>query len=713
MLDGSQAEASPERAPEESQVKEYLRLISDCFSKRKTEYTNMAFWQTVAKYGASEQWVKSGKHVVNITDMVIQTWTSSLYARNPSFKHKRRQRMEGIAWNGTAEQLQKAQALLAQAMQAAQQGIDPLTMGEQALMQADAIVQDAERVAVKEEYYDRLGQTLVCLMNYFLNEQDSDVETKGKLTVRRAQTNGIAYAKLGFQRAVGYTRETQQQLTDSRKQLAAVESATAQFQETQDENEREVKAQELRQLVQNLSNQQVIIREGPVLLFPRSEDIYIDLRCPFWGDLSGADFMGEKYRFDEREMLEQFPDFDKSLVGIGGIHGGDKATPVKTDVSSPSTASSGTTEYTVYEHYDRRTGMVYHLCEGYPYYLREPKIPDVAVDGFFPYEPLVFNEAEDSKSPAPLSEVSKMKNDQKAINESVQWGREHKRHNLPKYVADNDVFDDKTRMQIRQAIVGQILSMKTALDEGQKITDKFMPLPTMGFDPNMYTINEYMDNINLETMVQQAQLGAPPKNVTATAVNISQGFFGTAASSKKNAVNKWLNRLAKKLSQVMLANLSPQTVAKICGPGAVWPALNRDQIISDVWVAIENNSSMAENREQEAIVIKELVPLLLQIPGISPTWVATTILKVMDSDIDLSEALDPSVETSIIAQNTVSSSGMGDGGVMAGAGMGMAQDPRMQGGQGGIAVPQGAGASTVGGVLPDESQRRGGMAGTP
>src|SRR3546814_14487746 len=88
----------------------------------------------------------------------------------------------------------------------------------------------------------------------------------------------------------------------------------------------------------------------------------------------------------------------------------------------------------------------------------------------------------------------------------------------------------------------------------------------------------------------------------------------------------------------MLMELSVEKVIEIVGPGAAWPNLDREAIVSEIFLEIEAGSSGRPNAAQELANLERVSPLLVQTPGISPRWLANKVPKLVDSHVDLDEA---------------------------------------------------------------------------
>ena len=166
---------------------------------------------------------------------------------------------------------------------------------------------------------------------------------------------------------------------------------------------------------------------------------------------------------------------------------------------------------------------------------------------------------------------------------------------------------------------------------------------------------------------------------------------------KKEAVDKLLEWVARRSSQVMQMEMSDDIVKSIAGRGAVWEESSRADIYKEVWLSIEAGSSGLPNQTEELMKAEKVLPLLLQNPQIDPIWLAQKMLELLDSKVDLSEAI---VESPAFAVEQASAEAMsGAGGVN--QVMGGANAPVMQGG-----APRKPDTShtTQGGYIPSSNQ---------
>ena len=134
--------------------------------------------------------------------------------------------------------------------------------------------------------------------------------------------------------------------------------------------------------------------------------------------------------------------------------------------------------------------------------------------------------------------------------------------------------------------------------------------------------------------------------------------------------------MARACGQVLFAEMQPETVKAIVGEGAIWPELSRDVIAREIYLDIEAASSGRPNKAQEVQTATQIFPLLMQVPGISPEWMAREMLRRMDDKMDLTDAFQdglPSIQ-SMNGPGAISTQGGGS-------------DPSAQGPKGGQNAP--------------------------
>ena len=137
--------------------------------------------------------------------------------------------------------------------------------------------------------------------------------------------------------------------------------------------------------------------------------------------------------------------------------------------------------------------------------------------------------------------------------------------------------------------------------------------------------------------------------------------------------------MAQSAGQILLLNMSEDQVKKIVGPGAIWPQLTKGDVAQQMFLDIEAGSSGSPDQARELQNFERLAPILMQIPGIAPNFLAKEAISRMDDSIDLEDAIADG-QPSVMAQNAVQPG--------ASAGPPGSQPPGAQGPQGSANAPK-------------------------
>lgn len=649
----------------------------------------------VATNGRTEDW-SGNNYAANITGRHINQKVAGLYAKNPKAAARRRDTLDFQLWDETTESLSQATQILqaAQQMQPVAQ-IDPMT-GQAVLApppmppgfaEAQALMADVQQGMAQRETVKRVGRTLEVLFAYFMAAQNPlDFKESMKQLVRRACTVGVGYLKYDFLREMGADPLVSSRLQDSRARLEHLSRLVTEAQ-TGDIESASAEMAELQATIADLEAQpEIVLQEGLVFDFPQSTRVIPDRLCTNLQGWIGARRVTIEHIFPRERVEEMFN------IKLGSF------TPYKTDSKTSNSEWDAVDKHLggaekksdlvlVYEVYDRPSGLVYMMADGYDRLLRPAAGPNVKVENFFPIEALTFNAVESEDCVFPPSDVALMLPMQEDYNRSRQGQREHRKAARPRFAAPRGVLGEDEMARLGEAEAFSVVQVN--MDPGEKIGDKLQPIPVPGVDPNLYETGQLFTDIQLVVGTQEAQLGGVAK-ATATESSIAASAAASSTGSNVDDLDTFLTRVARASSQILLREMSEEQVRKIAGVGAVWPTATLKEIMEQVWLEVEAGSSGKPNQAAEVANWERLLPALLQMPGIKPEWLARETLRRLDDRLDLNEAVVAGLPA-IVAQNR-----MAQPMVDAGA------DPAQQGDQGadnGPAAP--AGPSGTGAAFGD------------
>ena len=714
-------ETSPEDSPEEmgkSETNESTKkLVLQLTQKIKADkryfadaFKQMRIDMQIATFGCEKDWDKQN-YVANYVGSHINRKTERLYAKNPKAEARRAESMDFALWDEDVKSLQMAmQASQMLSQLPPQQSLDPMTgqivqMPPQIppeLQQAQAVVQDAMQGMEKRKLITKFGKTLEILFSHALRQQNPvDFKTSMKQAVRRACTTAVAYIEVGFQRAYGLRLESQNKLADSKMRL---EHLKALAEEINDGEITDPSAEiaELQAGIAALETEQdVLLREGLVFDFPPTTRVIPDRLCKNIVGFIGASHLTVEYLYTPNQVREIF---GIDLENQFSPYRFNAETDEKNDYTNENFVADDVYDdqdqeqrqpqekrgmVCVWKHFDKPSGLVYYLADGYKDFLKPPAAPDVKVDDFFPVRALTFNQIENEALLFPPSDVYLLTPMQREINRSREGQREHRSAARPRWVYANGSFEEEDIENLEKCEAMSAISMN--FDPSVKIADILQTTPVPGVDPNLYDTNQYFNDMTLVVGAQASQFGGMDKG-TATAASIAADVGASAASSGVDDLDAFLTWVARSSSQILLQEMSPETVQKIVGVGAVWAGLNgvppmdMAMVAEELYLDIEAGSTGKPNRAIEIQTWKEMLPFLIQMGSIPSEWLARETLRRADDRMDLTEAVVAGLP-SILAQNRMAQMSTGN----------PETDPNQQGDTGGdkSPAPRGSGGGEV------------------
>lgn len=622
----------------------------------------------------------------NIIGRHVKTKTAALYAKNPKIAAKRKETLDFAVWDETPEALQLAQMVSQQVQMAVAQAqatppqIDPLTgmaMPVQPVMppgadQALAVMQDFQQGMQRREFVKKYSKTLEILMGSALREQKPLEFKEGmKQTVRRTVINGVGYVELGYQREYGPRPGMTEKLSDARARLDHLKRLTEEVGEGEIADT-DAEMAELEYSVQQLQSEpEVVLREGLILDYPASTKVIPDRLCKSLVGFVGARRVAIEYSYTVDQVTELFGvDIGDSYTSYSMGDDKENANFVPEDNSySKSGERNKDSLVCVWKVYDKASGLCSIVADGYDGWLRAPAAPDVFVEDFWPVYALTFNDLESETDLYPPSDVELLMPMQAEFNRSRQGMREHRKAARPRWAFANGAFgDEEDPLHLANLKAFEALGLN--IDPGAKLSDILQVIPTPGVDPNLYETNQIMSDIQVVSGAQEAQYGAT-SGATATQSAIAANSSNTTDGSAIDDLDGFLTRIARAGGQILQREMAEEKVLEIVGPGAVWPEMSLADIAGEVYLEIEAGSTGKPNQALEINNWKQIAPLLLQMPGINPTWLSRETLRRLDDRMDLTDAIIAGIP-SIVMQNSQQQVNPADA----------ASDPNQQGGQG-------------------------------
>jgi hypothetical protein len=634
------------------------------------------------RFAAGEQWREERKaelfnddaddrYVANITLRHIQTRVATLYAKNPKAICRVRPKLLATVWDGNMQSLKQAEAVMQQAQQAQQmmqmmgmavmsgqpmpgqqpgaptpEGAPGMPMGlpmmppqmpdPVALQEAQAVIEDAKQVQQELLMRKKIARTLELLYDYELSEQPAPFKDMMKLVIRRACTSGVGWIRLGFQRVMGKNPDTGLRIADMQQRLATLERISADIADNELQPD-SAEAEQLSLLLEDLKKDaEIIVREGLLFSYPKPTAIIPDPRVIELRNFTGGDWCAEEFIMTPNEVKETYG------IDVGTNYTAYQRLDSTTDYErarqmwerrgdGEGLSEGDASSVVVWEVWNKKDGLVYTICDGYPDFLREPESPAEYTDRFWPWFLVALNETEGRVYPP--SDVQLIKPMQMELNRSRQGLREHRLANRPKLVYAEGLLSPDDLDALRTHPVNALISI-AGLQPGQDVKTVLQPLQGSPLDPNLYEVNPVFQDLMRSVGTQEANLGGTAGN-TATETAVAQSSQSTSLGLSLDSIDTTLTQIARAAGQILLLNVSEDIVKEVVGPGAMWPQLTKAEVAKDLMLEIEAGSSGRPNQQMELMAFEKLAPILMQIPGISPLSLAKEAIKRLDDKIDI------------------------------------------------------------------------------
>lgn len=602
-------------------VKELQDVVKADLKKWDYAFKRMKEWR---KFARGLQWPGTTSrdmsdpdrpYTANITMRHLHQRTDATYARNPRFIFRRTKRMNNRVWDGTAQQL-------AFASQMVEQGIDLTGM-------YGAILEDAMNSRTESKVIEKVGETLTCLYEYMLREQNPPAKKMMKKQVRSSLTCGVSYIRQTFQRATEISPDVERAISDNMAQLAKLQRLSEEMAEGEFSPE-DSSMEDLRLQIEALEGKrEVILREGLAFDYPDPTNIIPSKDMTYLPGFVGCGHVTEQYCLSKAQVKEVY---GVDLKDGYTAYNANRLTGAGEDDDRANDETAR-----VWEIWHKGDNLVYTVCDGYDDYLIEPHEPKSYTDRFYPWFVFAPNVTDGEDDPFPPSDVELITPMQMEINRGGEGLRQHRIAARPGHVTGANVSEeDAMKMASRKA--HDVVTLQ-GLKPDSDIRAMFQAFPTNPIDPNLYATGPAFTDIQRTTGSQEANLGGT-SNSTATESSIAESSRQTSRTSTVDEFDDLLSEMARAGGQILLSEMSSEKVMEIVGPGAVWPEQSREDIAKEIHLEVVAGSSGRPNQAQEVQVRERMLPLLFQIPGIKPEMLAKDALKVMDDTINYEDWID-------------------------------------------------------------------------
>ena len=455
--------------------------------------------------------------------------------------------------------------------------------------------------------------TLQEVLNAYLER--ADLKARGKGVVRAALTNSYGVLKVCFQRDLDTDPIIRARLQDAQDNLARIDGLASELadEDTKGHDQLEAKRMELMETIKGYQNDpepQTI--SGLVIDRVPTDQLIIDPTINDFSDYPMADWMCQCVPMS-REYVE---DMYKIKVDGAAVYTESEGDAVDRRTVMSSSADSDNVkpedQVLVFEIWDRRSQRVYWMCDGCPYFLREPDSPQKVGSRWFPFFLLPFDQVVDEFVAPSL--VDLMEGLQEEHNKTRDTQMMHKDFCKPGYIAGADV-DEKSITRFAQAELGEITILKNT--EGQDLRSLIQPKQYPPIDQALYDTSAIRQDIEQVTGMQDAMRSNVVKPKTATEAQIMQQGLSGRVAAFRDAVEYFLQELDENdVADVMgraPQAFDPLTMQPVPTEQPYeWFRLSASQLSRLIRLKIEAGSTGAPNKLQEQENWGKVVPTIMQ-----------------------------------------------------------------------------------------------------
>lgn len=625
-----QAEDDPQAASKQAAVKAILSRCKRAKNKWEPDMKRMkqdiAF--AIGYQRLEQQSLETEEYTCNLVLRNVNQKVAALYARNPTAEWQQRERMYYQLWDGKMETMQQL------AMKAA--------TGMPLLPQDIALINDYNQGYQTEQGIAKVGETLQKAYQYQIDEHDPDFKLQMKSLVRRVCTCGVGYVRISFVREVDPITSTGlgNSVVDQAKMLHVL------MDELQDCSTDDPRYEQVKTLMASMQAS----LDGSMTTFDLNERLSFDFLpatavFPDENCRNLKGFVGSREVFIEHILplcdVNAYFETDISASDINKLYKGD-GTVEEMNKGDKLNEEPIEPKVCVIEVLNKLSKSSCFVMEGYKNYLQEPGPLEPDVKGFWPVFTLMFNDVEtvpDSKATIyPPSDVFLMRHPQKEWNRVREELRKHRNANAAKYLAKKGNLTEGDKDRLENSESNAVIELE-GLAPGDDVNKTLTPMKHDNIVPGdpRYDNAPMLQDILMSVGAQEANLGPPNPNGTATGQSIAEQSRTVGIASNIDDLDDFLCQLANAGGEMLLQEMSKETIIQIVGPGAAWPEQNRQDFLNEIFLKVSAASSGRPNKALDMQNWQLMVPLLLQ-AGANPQFIVRETIKRTDDRLNPQDA---------------------------------------------------------------------------
>ncbi len=450
----------------------------------------------------------------------------------------------------------------------------------------------------------KFAKTLENALNVFL-VKDADLKKRGKSVVRGALTSTIAYIKVIYQKDYREDPLIRNRINDTQDNIERINLL---LQETDPDGpecaEHTAKLFELQQQVMALEKQiEVVAAEGLVADVLNADDLIImDASVRDVDDFDQASGIAHKIKMTVGEFKRVFKRKPPTGANSYVMEGDDDDKDENKDYDDDDKI------VIVYEVWSLADLTVYTLCEGCKEYIREPYQPESLGAKWYPFFGLQLRRVQGKKYPK--SFVEQLIELQDEYNTRRTNAKEHRQKNIPVRLVNkaSGITDPEISAINNRSIKTDVIGVTA--DDPNTFASQLVGLPEIPFNGAMYDTSDILYDMERVGNTQDAAVGAIRKAKTATEAEIAASGQQGRASEAVDVVEDWLTDIAKYSAQILLQEVSAETIMRRFGKSSLWPTvpMAKKDLFELVNITIRAGSTAKPNKMRERDQWIQLLP---------------------------------------------------------------------------------------------------------
>ena len=424
------------------------------------------------------------------------------------------------------------------------------------------------------------------------------LKRRAKRLIASCYATALGWWKLSWQEQWTKDPIIANRMKDTQDNLARLQELRDDLDDPEQCQNTDAKIAELNQTLLGLQSQsEIAVSRGLTLDFVLAEDVIVV-----------DDSVLEIADYERSQMLAHriwmTPEKFEQTFG----HKADKATRFSERRSDKgSTGAQSGNLLCVFEAWDQGSNRVYHLCEGYEGYCREPDSPDWTGQRWFPFFLLVWNEVDGGL--VPPSDVDLTHELVDEYNQNRNDFVRDRRDTLPfSVVRKGGSLTEKDVTNIRNRDGADIILVEGV--GGKPLAEDLQSVTLGTLNPANYTTDPARADIEQLIGGGDAARGTVLKAKTATEAEImAQGLRGRSAE-RTESIEDLLSEVGEYALQVCLRKLTPEEVKRIAGKDATWPTLSAEQVFEQIAVSVRGGSTGKPDRLQDQDRWTKLQPVI-------------------------------------------------------------------------------------------------------